>query len=241
MLKELIKEMLLENTGTHMLDSGFDNGRHWQKNQNRNLVNEPAVTIEDLEDLRTHLEAGKPGEEYNGEFYPIISTYHYLTESAGLELDELCEEFNTQFVPALDWEGNYYGISKDAQNWLVNNDFEEHRNGSFNTYNGNWNGDQTLQGTYLENQNNGEAYVLLQIHNGADVRGGYTDARLFHLSDEYLREPHASASLNDKIMIDTYGSSYGGEFVDDSTGDPRIPQTLEELEEFESSLTINEY
>ena len=36
----------------------------------------------------------------------------------------------------------------------------------------------TLEGEYGE-----EKYLLLQIHGGADVRGGYTDARLFKLAD----------------------------------------------------------
>ena len=38
-----------------------------------------------------------------------------------------------------------------------------------------------IQGHNLELE--GEHYVLIQIHNGADVRGGYTDAKLFRLND----------------------------------------------------------
>ena len=33
---------------------------------------------------------------------------------------------------------------------------------------------------------NDEEYILIQIHNGADVRGGYTDAKLFKLNDDFL-------------------------------------------------------
>ena len=43
---------------------------------------------------------------------------------------------------------------------------------------------QTLQGANLTI--NDEEYILIQIHNGADVRGGYTDAKLFKLNDEYM-------------------------------------------------------
>ena len=32
-LSQTICDMLTENTGTHMLDSGGDNGRSWQQNQ----------------------------------------------------------------------------------------------------------------------------------------------------------------------------------------------------------------
>ena len=43
---------------------------------------------------------------------------------------------------------------------------------------------QCLQGANLTINN--EEYILIQIHNGADVRGGYTDAKLFKLNDEGL-------------------------------------------------------
>ena len=39
-----------------------------------------------------------------------------------------------------------------------------------------------LQGTFVKLHGD-ELYVLLQIHGGADVRGGYTDAKLFKLHE----------------------------------------------------------
>ena len=52
---------------------------------------------------------------------------------------------------------------------------------------------QILQGANLTI--NEEQYILIQIHGGADARGGYTDAKLFKCGDymdgmihEYLRE-----------------------------------------------------
>ena len=33
--QQAIFEMLTENTGKHFLDSGGDNGRHWQRNQKK--------------------------------------------------------------------------------------------------------------------------------------------------------------------------------------------------------------
>ena len=35
--EQVIYNMLTENTGTHFLDSGMANGRHWQKNQVKTL------------------------------------------------------------------------------------------------------------------------------------------------------------------------------------------------------------
>ena len=37
MIEQTIYNMLMENTGTHMLDSGGGSGRHWQRNQ-KNLL-----------------------------------------------------------------------------------------------------------------------------------------------------------------------------------------------------------
>jgi hypothetical protein len=41
-----------------------------------------------------------------------------------------------------------------------------------------------LQGTFIDIDD--EKYVLLQIHGGADVRGGYTTSKLFNLGGEYM-------------------------------------------------------
>ena len=35
--KQVIYNMMIENTGTHFLDSGGEDGRHWQQNQKKTL------------------------------------------------------------------------------------------------------------------------------------------------------------------------------------------------------------
>ena len=35
--KQVIYNMMIENTGTHFLDSGGEDGRHWQRNQKKTL------------------------------------------------------------------------------------------------------------------------------------------------------------------------------------------------------------
>ena len=37
MIEQTIYNMLTENTGTHMLDSGGGSGRHWQRNQKKSI------------------------------------------------------------------------------------------------------------------------------------------------------------------------------------------------------------
>lgn len=170
--KELVYKMLTECTGVHMCDSGFY-GRHWERNQKK--------TIEDFEN--------EPEEHIykeNEYIYRDLSVYHYLSE---LELDDICDRFNRIQSQSDNWDSDFnsdefvYGVSSEAQQVL-----EHHNqviiNRSWNTYNYESDLVQTLQGANLTI--NEEEYILIQIHNGADVRGGYTDAKLFKLNDEYL-------------------------------------------------------
>lgn len=53
-----------------------------------------------------------------------------------------------------------------------------------NTYNGECLLSQTLQFIYFEYE--GDSYVLLQVHGGCDVRGGYTDAKVFGCDEGIL-------------------------------------------------------
>lgn len=170
--KELVYKMLTECTGKHMCDSGFY-GRHWERNQKK--------TIEDFEN--------EPEEHIYKEgdyIYRDLSVYHYLSE---LQLDEICNDFNKINTDCKDWDAetnddNYiYGVSKEAwQHLNIKADIKVYR--SYNTYNYESDLVQTLQGANLTI--NDEEYILIQIHNGADVRGGYTDAKLFKLNDEDL-------------------------------------------------------
>ena len=67
--------------------------------------------------------------------------------------------------------------------------------GVVNTYNSPQALSQTLQ--YLAwCDEDGNAHVLLQIHNGADVRGGYTAPRAFDLDHEESLTNVASATLS---------------------------------------------
>ena len=63
-----------------------------------------------------------------------------------------------------------------------------------------------------------DEYVLIQIHNGADARGGYTDAKLFKCEDgmihQYLMEWKDSGEIDDDIedgYIDTFLDYYEGD------------------------------
>ena len=181
-IKQTVFNMITENTGTHMLDSGGDNNRNWQRNQGLtidDLNNQPDATLSFY-----GIERDDSGKITSAIPEISVSIFHKLT-SGILELDDLCHEFNA--MPCNDWEGDYYGVSQDQSNWLKDKGFEA-KNDGWNTYNWDNQFSQVLQGTDLELNGgsmciDGGNYVLIQVHGGADVRGGYTDAKLFRLDD----------------------------------------------------------
>ena len=196
--KEIVYGMLTENTGTHFLDSGGSEGRMWQRNAKK--------TMQDFENEDE--QSYEFDFKYN-EIYRTVSVFHYLTNN--LEIDDICEHFNKLQNENDNWnaDGDFYGVSLEAGNFLNSlEDVEIQR--SWNTYNGDSDLSQILQGTTLEI--NGEYYFIIQIHGGADARGGYTQAKMFksgYFCDgnihEYLSEYMDSYEMEDEInYIDTF-------------------------------------
>lgn len=210
--------MLTTSTGIAMGDSGGGDGRHWQRNQKkteRDFENEDAVWL----DFDAPCKSDDIGI--------TVSLYHYLPSV--LELDDICDAYNA--LPQKDWEcEDAYGVSKRGEKFLRSAGFDF--GDAWNTYNGENNLSQTLQGCNLKRDGLGEGdYVLIQVHNGADVRGGYTDAKLFKMQafQEYLNPtPYVTATLtrtdNTSVDLDMRESGYGftdtnGEAVDILEGD----------------------
>jgi len=205
-LEQTIAAMLTENTGTHMLDSGGAYGRNWQRNAGASLDDwraRPSATLEIY--MR----------EYNGkltaDLSPCVDIFHLLTGGA-LELDEFCREFNK--LPVDDWKGDFYGVSIRGAEWLENRGFVAHGDG-FNTYNWASNHSQVMQGQELarESEWGEENYILLQIHGGCDVRGGYTDAKLFKLAQH--------AELYNVLTEDCGFTTWRPDVKDELTGETK--------------------
>tara|TARA_R110002096_G_scaffold370477_1_gene563950 strand:+ start:151 stop:852 length:702 start_codon:yes stop_codon:yes gene_type:complete len=202
-VNELVYNMLTENTGTHMCDSGGTNGRMWQRNANKCLQdfeNEPAETYQYC-------------SKYN-EIYRTVSVYHFLTND--LEINDICFEFNNLNTNPEDWDvAEVYGVSVAAWDYLTEfNDVEVSR--SWNSYNGESDLSQILQGANLTI--NDEEYILIQIHGGSDARGGYTDAKLFKCGDlidgmihEYLSEYLDSCEILEELEYIDSMSDYWDE------------------------------
>ena len=160
---DVLQAMLTENTGTHMLDSGGAYGRSWQENKGRDFAAEPAATLtveEGYIDIRR-------------------STYHFLVE---------CLEFDESMTKRL----YDYAKMEDADeqaSWLIlmkmfveegveaTGIYGEGAPITINSYIHRSFLDQAIQYVYFEIDEQG--YVLLQIHGGCDVRGGYTAPKAF--------------------------------------------------------------
>ena len=188
--KQLVYEMLTENTGKHFLDSGGTDSRGWQRNQKK--------TIEDFENEEEELY--QLDAKYK-EIHRTVSVFHYLTNN--LEIDEICEEFNEIQENSDNWDADadVYGVSREAFEH-IDSFFDVEIQGTFNTYNGDSDLSQILQGSNLTI--NDEDYLLIQIHNGADARGGYTDAKLFKMEEcgmihEYLQQYKDSSEIEEDI------------------------------------------
>ena len=196
--QKLVYAMLMENTGTHFLDSGGANGRMWQRNQ--------AKTIEDFDnELEATIEKSewtdKDGKVHT-EYERDVSVFHYLSE---LELDHVCDKFNELNTDCLEWGGDIsWGVCQAGADFLELIGMESKH--QFNTYNGDSDLSQVLQGSWLDMD--GETYLLLQIHGGADVRGGYTDAKLFKVQDDWIIHPYLQEYVDSSEIEEEYELYY---------------------------------
>ena len=200
-IKEIVYEMLTENTGQALGDSGgrpiydengkyirseYGYGRHWERNKGK--------TLKDFE-------KENPVDIWLND-YGIdvsVSVFHYLTTNSNLELDDVCEVFNKlnflEDIEECDVSG-FYQVNEIAYKYLKTLGYKEIGHG-FNTYNGDSHLTQVLQGQYLDI--NGNTYLLLQVHGGMDIRGGFCTPRLFLCQEGYI-----SSDINDYIETEQY-------------------------------------
>ena len=203
--EEIIASMMVENTGSSILDSGGAYGRHWQENQGLDVdhwTNSPRVEVE-----------GRWG-------YVHLSTFHHLVE----QLD---------YAPRLD--AMYQAFTKDSHDSHLEDiaNFIETIGASEcfsdNSYNHESNLSQVIQYTVFSTPNN--LYLALQVHGGADVRGGYTRPRIFTMSDgeDYgltFEGITINCNVNREHYLDTRG---GGEWTDHLGNYRQTPYSLHDV------------
>ena len=165
---EKLREMLQENTGCHFLDSGGAYGRNWQRNRGADFEAQP----------EGHLEFYY--RDGVADMLVTINIYHFLKD-------------RLEYNPELDKHYRQWCIDNERGYWLPSaEDFVKSLDGAAgiyregepfaeNTYNGQDLLSQVIQYVYWTDDDG--AHVMLQIHGGCDVRGGYTDPVAFDVAD----------------------------------------------------------
>lgn len=183
--QKVIAGMLKENTGRNMLNSGGAYGRHWERNQAVCFEKQPAAT------LRFSIYRRQPGES-QFDIETELNIYHWLVER--LEYDEKVDKlFHGKFLKEIDPndDKSWHEIRREFPEWYAHRVGADEPTGIYgdgspvevNTYNGECLLSQVMEYTYFTI--NHEEFVLLQIHGGCDVRGGYTKPRVFRPDSNY--------------------------------------------------------
>ena len=162
-LKDRIVAILTESTGVNMLDSGGENGRGWQ--QNRLIKDWDAIPPSSI-------------QVWDDEVIVQYSAYHYLMNF--LDITDESERLNRVLIEIMDESDESY--MSDVEEFLSIEDIETDGyacHNIINTYNYENIIDSVLQYAVFEVED--ETYIILQVHLGADVRGGYTVPQIFAL------------------------------------------------------------
>lgn len=160
-------EMFTESTGRNILDSGDAYGRHWQKNQK--------IPVEKWMKI-PYMKIGF----YRG-FDITISTFNILNNWL-----EYSDKMTKKFYKWLDKQSDdeYCNSTHTFEKWIGEHE-NEHSNWKLETLGLTYNEEdfltQGFQYATFRDENDTE-YTIISIHNGCDIRGGYTCAKVF-LSD----------------------------------------------------------
>lgn len=214
-LKDRIIEMMTEETGINMLDSGGANGRRWQRNR---LIKEWDVTpVIDM--------------DVCSDDCVIIgySTYHYLMNF--LSITEDSERLNDVLKEII--ADSDEPIYADIAEFLAWYDLPD--DAPTNTYNYDNIIDHVLQYHIIEIDD--KPYIILEIHLGADVRGGYTYPQIFAL-DEVDYFMMAQNDVNASCECADWWSDDGGQnwYLD---GTYPSPDTDWKFDEDTNTVTCN--
>jgi hypothetical protein len=197
-LQKVIYKMLTEDVGWGLCDSsnmGYSSS--WRKRKEKSIedfINEPEVYF--------------MLDDYTG-FYAKVSTFHYLAGAgSNLILDDYCKKFNK-----LNKEPLRQIITEKAEKYLLkkfNLTYDDLFDDCYNTYNDNNDLDCFLQYSIIEID--GDQYLFLQVHGGSDIRGGYTNVKMFKLKhfqegiNEYISECN---DIDDGNSYDIYSETLG--------------------------------
>jgi hypothetical protein len=231
---DVLADMLTEDTGRHLLDSGGAYGRNFERNGGKTV--EDFVAGPEVYPA-IHNRYQHPGQKVVD--YVTIDVFHFLLDRVDYapEMDMAFREF--ALAPEREREPWFTCLDE----WLddIGAENPDRYSGGepivVNTYNGEDALSQVVQYTVFRNPADDEVYVALSIHGGCDVRGGYTAPRLFTFGSwaewycmfdnasftMQLREPDPTPdAMAQGALLDEYPTPVRGRIVtiDFQSGEP---------------------
>jgi hypothetical protein len=171
--EKMIARMLRESTGMSTSDGAGIGERFWEMNENRDFTKEPTATL-----------------SFKGNLISVKhSTYHWMNEH--LEYDRTLNNlFYRKYKREVDPEDDapYLKLMEKFPKWLASRRnlkvyglCGEGDPVTINTYAEGGYLSQGVQFVYFEIDN--RHLALVQVHNGSDPRGGYTEPKAFEVTD----------------------------------------------------------
>lgn len=152
-----IEGLLKTNTGAHFLDSGGAYGRHFERNQKKTLNFNDDLKLDDWGvtiPIHVFMDTMFELDDNTKLFNRLLSKDYFWVQEAFEHLEGLGYELGIS---------GYGGSQAD------------------NTYNSDNDLSQNFQ--YQLFEYDGENYCLFQLHNGCDIRGGYTNTVVWKVAD----------------------------------------------------------
>lgn len=180
-IEKAVSAMMKENTGAHFLDSGGAYGRSWQRNQQvKDFRDKPVVNVEVYKDgeisatvdifhfLTALLEVNKDSTRLSRELYRLSTKAPFEREA----WRDVCDAFNRMYL-----EPNGYRMTRWDNVYNYDNMLSQVYTYAF---------------IYSEDNEDYPEFIIMELHNGCDVRGGYTKPRIFAISDfdEFIMAQH---------------------------------------------------
>ncbi len=159
--EKVLAEMLTENTGQHLLDSGGAYGRNYERNAGKTVETFMAAPEVQVSDYGVSLDL-----------------FHYLRKRLTYAPD-LDRQFSEWCEMPERKDDTYFSC---VYEWCEEKSERDMWHFSGNIYNVDNLLSQVFQSDCFVHDD--EPYILLSIHGGCDVRGGYTKPRVFQIACE---------------------------------------------------------
>lgn len=211
-IETIIENLLNEEIGKHICDSGGAYGYQYERNRENGCLKglNPVDEYTDEEKKERTLDITIPVFD--------LLTYNLTKDDDTIRFEkELFKAFEENgFEPYEIYEVSDY-LKNEGADFFGIEPTGITRLEYVNTYNYEEYISQTL--LYVTFSFGGDDYVLLEVHNGCDVRSGYTYPQLFKIEDiEYFLMGMSDRFCECKCGLNDY-HIYGGDDAIDSSGD----------------------